>query len=155
MPDFLPTLLRSTQSRRNEQHTLSSYRNLYGLRVSSTQCSSRDSIYYCHHQRLSIPFLSMYMTWQSNTKTTLHQHVRWGLPLVPPDRVEDVWLHPVDDLKTSFNDYVTKQWVDREPDRWNHHSTEGLRTTYHLFWRMASQTQQLTQQGLPKLIPNY
>ncbi|CAG2244517.1 unnamed protein product [Mytilus edulis] len=33
---------------------------------------------------------------------------------------------------TSFNDYVTEQWVDREPERWNHFSTVGPRTTNHL-----------------------
>ncbi|CAG2249608.1 unnamed protein product [Mytilus edulis] len=31
-----------------------------------------------------------------------------------------------------FNDYVTEQWVDREPERWNHFSTVGTRTTNHL-----------------------
>ena len=39
---------------------------------------------------------------------------------------------------------------DREPDDWNHRSTEGPRTTNHL---EASQTQQSTQQSSPKLIP--
>ena len=37
-----------------------------------------------------------------------------------------------DDAKvTSFNDYVTEQWVDRQPGCWDHHLTEGPSTTNH------------------------
>ncbi|XP_071150903.1 uncharacterized protein [Mytilus edulis] len=70
----------------------------------------------------------------------LHQHVRRAsaLPLVPPRQFEEVWFYALNNYQTedahvtSFNDYVTEQWVEREPERWNHFSTVGPRTTNHL-----------------------
>jgi hypothetical protein len=70
----------------------------------------------------------------------VHQHVRRAsaLPLVPPDQVDNVWFHALNDFQTDdinitrFNDYVTEQWVETDTERWNHYTTVGPRTTKHL-----------------------
>jgi len=62
------------------------------------------------------------------------------LPLIPPDSVDDVWLNTLEDIwaadvaidTTSFTDYVTTQWIEGDTNQWNHHATEGPRTTNHL-----------------------
>ena len=62
------------------------------------------------------------------------------LPLLPMQNIEDVWLHTLEDIDNadtnintvSFTDYVTEQWVENNRDLWNHHNTEGPRTTNHL-----------------------
>ncbi|VDI45004.1 Hypothetical predicted protein [Mytilus galloprovincialis] len=80
------------------------------------------------------------MTEEEKNDPLLHQHVRRAstLPLVPLRQVEDIWFYALNNYKTddahvtSFNDYVTEQWVDREPERWNHFSTVVPRTTNHL-----------------------
>ena len=54
--------------------------------------------------------------------------------------IEDIWLHTLEDIDNadtnintvSFTDYVTEQWVENNRDLWNHHNTEGSRTTNHL-----------------------
>ena len=87
-----------------------------------------------------------------------------ALPLVPPDQVEDVCFYALDDYQTdntkvtSFNDYVTEQWVDREPDRWNHHSTErpGTTTNHLEGWHKKKQKKlNKSYPNSPKLIPDY
>ncbi|XP_060064009.1 uncharacterized protein LOC132544427 [Ylistrum balloti] len=63
------------------------------------------------------------------------------LPIIPPERVEDVWFNALEDLEdsvlpvntTPFCDYVTTQWVEGgDINTWNHYTTEGPRTTNHL-----------------------
>ena len=62
------------------------------------------------------------------------------LPLLPMQNIEDVWLHTLEDIDNadtnintvSFTDYVTEQWVENNRDLWNHHNTEGPRTTNNL-----------------------
>ncbi|XP_060085237.1 uncharacterized protein LOC132564607 [Ylistrum balloti] len=62
------------------------------------------------------------------------------LPLIPLDRIEDVWfqtLQEADDADIPhpvlpFTDYVTEQWIEGDRTTLNHFSTEGPRTTNHL-----------------------
>lgn len=62
------------------------------------------------------------------------------LPLLPPNTVEDVWFHALEDIEDininiptlPFTDYVTSYWVEGNRDLWNHYATEGPRTTNHL-----------------------
>ncbi|XP_060068385.1 uncharacterized protein LOC132548532 [Ylistrum balloti] len=62
------------------------------------------------------------------------------LPLIPLDRIEDVWfqtLQEADDADIPhpvlpFTDIVTEQWIEGDRTTWNHFSTEGPRTTNHL-----------------------
>ncbi|XP_060072772.1 uncharacterized protein LOC132552602 [Ylistrum balloti] len=61
-------------------------------------------------------------------------------PLVPLDRVEDVWFNALEELEdadvpcdtTRFTDYVVTHWIEGNKRMWNHHDTEGPRTTNHL-----------------------
>ena len=50
--------------------------------------------------------------------------------------IEDIWLHTLEDIDnadTNINSVnFTEQWVENNRDLWNHHNTEGLRTTNHL-----------------------
>ncbi|KAK3093890.1 hypothetical protein FSP39_021504 [Pinctada imbricata] len=64
-----------------------------------------------------------------------------ALPLVPLDRIEDVWEFALQELWDTdfpvartepFVDYVTEQWVDRDRLVWNHFNSDGPRTTNHL-----------------------
>lgn len=63
-----------------------------------------------------------------------------ALPLIPMERVEDVWFQALEDANDAdiphpllpFTDYVTEQWVDGDKATWNHFLTEGPRTTNHL-----------------------
>ncbi|XP_069142033.1 uncharacterized protein [Argopecten irradians] len=63
-----------------------------------------------------------------------------ALPLVPLNRIEDVWFHALNDLEdadvpqytTAFTDYVITQWIERDQPLWNHFETEGPRTTNHV-----------------------
>ncbi len=63
-----------------------------------------------------------------------------ALPLVPIHQVRDAWTNTLQDLEdtdlpvntTSFTNYVSNQWIERDNDTWNHFSTEGPRTTNHL-----------------------
>ena len=58
------------------------------------------------------------------------------LPLVPLDRIEDVWFQALEDrdeadlteLTETFTDYVTEQWVKGDRLVWNHFGTNGPRT---------------------------
>ncbi|VDH96256.1 Hypothetical predicted protein [Mytilus galloprovincialis] len=80
------------------------------------------------------------MTEEYKNDPLLHQHVQRAsaLLLVPPRQVEDVWFYALNNYQTedahvtSINDYVTEQWVEREPERRNHFSTVGPTTTNHL-----------------------
>ncbi|XP_021359380.1 uncharacterized protein LOC110454276 [Mizuhopecten yessoensis] len=62
------------------------------------------------------------------------------LPLIPLDRIEDVWFQTLEDADDAdiphpvllFTDYVTDQWVEGDRPTWYHFSTEGPRTTNHL-----------------------
>ncbi len=94
--------------------------------------------HYC--QRIWKKVQTLGLTDQYKNNDDLHRHVRRAsaLPLVPPQQVEDVWFHALDDYQTDdpkttdFNDYVTEQWVNREPAKWNHYSTVGPTTTNHI-----------------------
>lgn len=63
-----------------------------------------------------------------------------ALPLVPVQQVEDAWFNSMNDLEDTelpvntipFTDYVVNQWIDSDITLWNHHDTEGARTTNHL-----------------------
>ncbi|XP_063442112.1 uncharacterized protein LOC134722421 [Mytilus trossulus] len=62
-----------------------------------------------------------------------------ALTLLPLDRVEDYWLHalenaPQSDACTKLTDYIVLTWLEgRYPQpTWNHHQTEGPRTNNHL-----------------------
>ena len=61
------------------------------------------------------------------------------LPLVPLDRLDDVWLYALDHRPSEvpdvdkFADYVTEHWVTRDGrSAWNHYETTGPRTTNHV-----------------------
>ncbi|XP_060083101.1 uncharacterized protein LOC132562378 [Ylistrum balloti] len=61
-------------------------------------------------------------------------------PLVPLDCVEDVWFNALEELEdadvpcdtTRFTDYVVTHWIEGNKRMWNHHDTEGPRTTNQL-----------------------
>ncbi|XP_048236991.1 uncharacterized protein LOC125372081 [Haliotis rufescens] len=63
-----------------------------------------------------------------------------ALPLVPRDKVDDVWLDAIADSPagpkvTAFMDYVTTSWVQGQafmPEIWNHFENQGHRTNNHL-----------------------
>lgn len=63
-----------------------------------------------------------------------------ALPLVPEDKVEDVWFDALTEFENAdvntntmpFTDYVTTQWVESDRHLWNHFDHEGPRTTNHL-----------------------
>ncbi|XP_048238999.1 uncharacterized protein LOC124150077 [Haliotis rufescens] len=63
-----------------------------------------------------------------------------ALPLLPRDKVDDVWLHAIADSPagpkvTAFMDYVTTSWVQGGafmPEIWNHFENQGHRTNNHL-----------------------
>ncbi|XP_048240880.1 uncharacterized protein LOC125374129 [Haliotis rufescens] len=63
-----------------------------------------------------------------------------ALPLVPRDKVDDVWLDAIADSPagpkvTAFMDYVTTSWVQEGafmPEIWNHFENQGHRTNNHL-----------------------
>ncbi|XP_060065972.1 uncharacterized protein LOC132546279 [Ylistrum balloti] len=62
------------------------------------------------------------------------------LPLVPRQKIEDVWFNALEDIEdadlpadvTPFTDYVVDQWIDGDRTIWNHYETEGPSTTNHL-----------------------
>jgi len=60
------------------------------------------------------------------------------LPLVPENRVEDVWLHALEENEddsaavTRVADYVTETWVEGTFGNWNHYDNDGPRTTNHV-----------------------
>ena len=62
------------------------------------------------------------------------------LPLIPLDRIEDVWFQALEDLEDadipydtqSFTDYITEQWVEGDILVWNHFGTEGPHTTNNI-----------------------
>ena len=62
------------------------------------------------------------------------------LPLVPQNKVEDVWFNALQDTgdadkvpdTTTYTDYVTRHWVETHIFLWNHYLTDGPRTTNHL-----------------------
>jgi len=72
----------------------------------------------------------------------IHKLVRRAavLPLIPLDKIEDVWfgaLNALEDVNlphdtTAFTDYVITQWIDGDRNVWNHFDTEGPRTTNHV-----------------------
>ena len=80
--------------------------------------------------------------WDADRLSRERRHVRRAavLPLVPLQRVEDVWFNALDDLEdadlpvniTPFADYVTAQWVEGDRVLWNHYDTDGPRTTNNL-----------------------
>ncbi|XP_048248804.1 uncharacterized protein LOC125378046 [Haliotis rufescens] len=63
-----------------------------------------------------------------------------ALPLVPRDKVDDVWLDAIADSPagpkvTAFMDYVTTSWVQGGAfmaEIWNHFENQGHRTNNHL-----------------------
>ncbi|XP_067676265.1 uncharacterized protein [Haliotis asinina] len=63
-----------------------------------------------------------------------------ALPLVPCDKIEDVWLDavaesPASPKVTAFMDYVTTSWVEGQgfiPEIWNHFENQGHRTNNRL-----------------------
>lgn len=61
-----------------------------------------------------------------------------ALPLVPVEKVEDVWFQVLEEVDSDdrsvvdFSDYVTETWVENNCPMWNHYETEGPRTTNHL-----------------------
>ena len=62
------------------------------------------------------------------------------LPLIPLDRIEDVWFQALEDLEDAgiphdtqpFPDYITEQSVEGDRLVWNHFGTEGPRTTNNI-----------------------
>ncbi|XP_033724691.1 uncharacterized protein LOC117314710 [Pecten maximus] len=62
------------------------------------------------------------------------------LPLVPLDKVEDVWFNALEELDDAdlpvdtlpFTDYVVSQWMEGDRQTWNHYATKGHRTTNNL-----------------------
>lgn len=62
-----------------------------------------------------------------------------ALPLLPLDKVEDYWLHTLENAPdrqdcTRVTDYVTETWMNGRfsPPTLNHYQTEGPRTNNHL-----------------------
>ena len=62
-----------------------------------------------------------------------------ALPLLPLDKVEDVWAEtiadsPQDDKVTLLMDYVTNTWIEGpwNPEMWNHFGNGNHRTNNHL-----------------------
>jgi len=63
-----------------------------------------------------------------------------ALPLVPLDKVEDVWLETISDSPQGeqvvrFMDYITTQWIEGrvfQPHVWNHFDNDGRRTNNNL-----------------------
>ena len=62
-----------------------------------------------------------------------------ALPMLPLDKVEDVWAEtiadsPQDDKVTLLMDYVTNTWIEGpcNPEMWNHFGNGNHRTNNHL-----------------------
>ena len=82
---------------------------------------------------------------------SFHQLVRRAavLPLVPSQRVEDVWFQALEDNDDNtaavvrFKDYVTETWIEGHFEFWNHFDPDGPRTTnavegwHHKLYRMC------------------
>ncbi|XP_062612625.1 uncharacterized protein LOC134274356, partial [Saccostrea cucullata] len=91
------------------------------------------------------------LTTQFREDEDFHRLVRRAavLPLVPEQRVEDVWFEALEDNEDDnqdvgrFKDYVTETWVEGHLMNWNHYDNEGPRTTnavegwHHKFNRMC------------------
>ena len=116
------------------QHTL--FLHVFIFYMSTIKCC----VHVCRNVLLILKMFHIsYVKCKLSQKTNdINRLVRRAavLPLLLMQNIEDIWLHTLEDIdnaNTNINTVsFTEQWVENNRDLWNHHKTEGPRTTNHL-----------------------